>query len=275
MIKIIDLDSVFQKYIEKFVMDNIGKIDPEDIENKISDLYLTFGDEKNDLLDGFSPNLYYKKYDISTLLEALKEHVDKNVPISDYLCEAIIDKKDVDLIVKYLLNDVSDQFTVYLLNLLNDCGGKLPTSRLIEFLLYDYSNTVFELATEMLKSEANFVKERLLEVFDDLDVLKKEAVCEILSNANIDERITKLLLLELRNNPEKLPLYVSFLVKYNDESVLPYLYEKIEDDKISYADFEELRFAIESLGGNYNKKRDFSHDKSYKKITNTIHKTTT
>ena len=256
-------------------MDNIGKIDPEDIENKISDLYLTFGDEKNDLLDGFSPNLYYKKYDTSTLLEALKEHVNKNVPISDYLCEAIIDKKDVDLIVKYLLNDVSDQFTVYLLNLLNDCGGKLPTSRLIEFLLYDYSNTVFELATEMLKSEANFVKERLLEVFDDLDVLKKEAVCEILSNANIDERITKLLLFELRNNPEKLPLYVSFLVKYNDESVLPYLYEKIEDDKISYADFEELRFAIESLGGNYNKKRDFSHDKSYKKITNTIHKTTT
>ena len=40
----------------------------------------------------------------------------------------------------------------------------------------------------------------------------------------------------------------------------------IENEKISYADFEELRFAIEALGGSYDKIRDFKSDKSFKKI---------
>ena len=40
----------------------------------------------------------------------------------------------------------------------------------------------------------------------------------------------------------------------------------IEGEKITYADFEELRFAIEALGGTYDKKRDFSKDKTFKKI---------
>jgi hypothetical protein len=47
---------------------------------------------------------------------------------------------------------------------------------------------------------------------------------------------------------------------------LPYLLEAIENPKISYPDFEELRFAIESLGGEYTKQRDFSSDKYYKKL---------
>ena len=39
-----------------------------------------------------------------------------------------------------------------------------------------------------------------------------------------------------------------------------------ENPKISYPDFEELRFAIETLGGEYTKQRDFSSDKYYKKL---------
>ena len=41
-----------------------------------------------------------------------------------------------------------------------------------------------------------------------------------------------------------------------------------EIEKINYFDFEELRFAIESLGGQYDKTRDFTADKVYKKIKN-------
>ena len=35
MVKIIDIDSLFDKYIEGFVYANIGKVKPEEIENKI------------------------------------------------------------------------------------------------------------------------------------------------------------------------------------------------------------------------------------------------
>ena len=58
------------------------------------------------------------------------------------------------------------------------------------------------------------------------------------------------------------PLFFSSL----KERALPFLTVAIEKEKISYADFEELRFAIEALGGSYDKERDFSRDKSFKKI---------
>ena len=47
---------------------------------------------------------------------------------------------------------------------------------------------------------------------------------------------------------------------------MPYLLSAIENEKIDYADFEELRFAIEALGGEYDKKRDFSNDSVRKKL---------
>ena len=46
MIKVIDVDSLFDKYIEGYVYSNIGKVKPEEIENKIPELYVKFGDEK-------------------------------------------------------------------------------------------------------------------------------------------------------------------------------------------------------------------------------------
>ena len=71
---------------------------------------------------------------------------------------------------------------------------------------------------------------------------------------------------EFAKNTDNIPLYASYLAKYGDERALPFLMTAIEGEKISYADFEELRFAIEALGGKYDKERDFSQDKTYKKI---------
>lgn len=51
-----------------------------------------------------------------------------------------------------------------------------------------------------------------------------------------------------------------------DEKALAALYELIEREEINYQDFQELKLAIESLGGEYEKERDFSNDKVYRKI---------
>ena len=39
MIKILDMDSIFDKYISDYVYKNIGKVKPEEIENNIPLLY--------------------------------------------------------------------------------------------------------------------------------------------------------------------------------------------------------------------------------------------
>ena len=71
---------------------------------------------------------------------------------------------------------------------------------------------------------------------------------------------------QFEKNQDNIPLYSSYIAKYGDERALPLLLKTIENEKLNYADFEELRFAIEALGGEYNKIRDFSKDKSFKKI---------
>jgi hypothetical protein len=39
--------------------------------------------------------------------------------------------------------------------------------------------------------------------------------------------------------------------------------ERIEDRSIGFVEFQELKYAIEALGGEYNEPRDFSSDKDY------------
>ena len=79
---------------------------------------------------------------------------------------------------------------------------------------------------------------------------------------------------QFAKNQDKIPISASYLAKYGDDRALPFLLAEIEKEKISYADFEELRFAIEALGGEYDKVRDFKNDKSYKKIKGLDQKTT-
>ena len=62
MIKVIDVDNLFDKYISDYVYGNIGKVNPEEIENKIPQLYEEFGDTSLKELDGKTPNEYYKQF---------------------------------------------------------------------------------------------------------------------------------------------------------------------------------------------------------------------
>lgn len=267
MIKIIDLDALFDSYISDYVYKNVGKVKPEEIENNIPVLYTKFGDEKLKELDGFTPNTFYKQFSAEELLNALREHLETDVSVSDFLCEAIISNPQSSVAISKLLSQENgEEFTLYLLNMLSDLDGELPTSRLLEMVLYDESEPIREVATSLLGGASEQVKDQILSVFNDsLDYVKADLI-DIISNCKNDERVFNLLVSEFKKHTENVPLYASYLSKYGDDRALPYLLEAIENPKISYPDFEELRFAIESLGGEYTKQRDFSNDKYYKKL---------
>ena len=267
MIKVIDVDELFDKYIESYVYSNIGKVKPEEIENKIPELYLQFGEEKLKELDGKSPNTYYKSFCVDELIICLKNHIEKGVSVSDFLCEALTENpKNEDALVKALYDENNEEFTVYIMNILGDIGSTKPAFRYVEFVTCDYSETIRELATELLCTMAEVVKETILEQFKDSDESIKANLTEILSNCKKDDRVFDILVAEFAKRQNEIPIYASYLAKYGDERALPFLLTAIEKEKISYADFEELRFAIEALGGEYTKERDFSHDKTFKKI---------
>ena len=269
MIKIIDLDALFDSYISDYVYKNVGKVKPEEIENNIPVLYTKFGDERLKELDGLTPNTYYAQFTAEELLTALDEHISSDVSVSDFLCEAIIANPDSSKVIcKLLSQEKGEEFTIYLLNLLTDLDGELPKNRLLEMVLYDESLPIREVATQLLGSVSNDVKEQVISVFNDSSDSVKADLVDIISNCEKDQRVFDILINEFIKHTENVPLYASYLSKYGDERALPYLLEAIENPKISYPDFEEIRFAIEALGGEYTKQRDFSNDKYYKKLKN-------
>ncbi len=267
MIKVLDLDKMFDKYIEKYVYDNVGKIKPEEIENNIPILYEKFGEEKLTELSGETPNGYYRNFDVETLLKTLKEHLESGVSVSDFLCEAITASKDCEsAVLKELNKDWDAEYTAYLMNFLETIKGKIPTYRYIEFALYDYPEEIGELATEFLCENADAVKSAVLSAYKDAPQDKKVRLTEVLSNVKEKEdAVFDILIAEFVKHKENIPFYASLIARYGDERAIPFLITAIEE-KINYADFEELRFAIESLGGEYKGDKDFSADKVYKKI---------
>ena len=58
-------------------------------------------------------------------------------------------------------------------------------------------------------------------------------------------------------------LCAGYLAAYGDERALLYLLRRIEDRSIGFVEFQELKYAIEALGGEYNEPRDFTADKDY------------
>lgn len=267
MIKIIDMDELFDNYISDFVYKNIGKIKAEEIENKIPELYEKFGNTKLEQLNGETPNEYYKTFSGKELVDSLKRHINENVSVSDFLCEAIQNNPENEkVLLDALEEDSNEEFILYLMNMLEALNSTACSKKYLNFVLWDYSEPIKELATELLCNMPNLVAEDIVKEFNRCSDNVKAYLTQILSYADKNDAIFEILISEFNANKNNLPLYAGYLAKYGDERALPYLTNAIESDKINYFDFEELRFAIESLGGVYDKKRDFSSDKIFQKI---------
>lgn len=266
MIKIIDIDKLFEKYIKGYVLENIGKVKPEEIENKIPELYVKFGNEKLNELDGKTPSTYYKDFSAFQLVQCLQTHLKQGVEVSDFLCEALAVPSSEDALVKAIESDGEEEFIVYIMNMLSDIRSQKCFDRYLQFISWDYGETIKELATEHLREWADSVKEKVLALYNQSQERVKEYLVEILVGCSKDDRVFDILIEQFCLNTQNVPLYANYLAKYGDERALPYLMKEIEKEKITYADFEELRFAIEALGGEYNKIRSFKADKTFEKI---------
>ena len=61
-------------------------------------------------------------------------------------------------------------------------------------------------------------------------------------------------------------MHASYLAADGDERALPVLIETIDRDEINYLEYQELKYAIEALGGSYTRPRDFSDDPYFLEI---------
>ena len=139
--------------------------------------------------------------------------------------------------------------------------------------LNKYMEMLCESEDEDIKNRCvDFIKENADAVLDEAkenykNGIEREYMLEIMSRATKrDEGVFEILLKEFRTDPDEVPMHASYLAAYGDERALQYLLDKIDEEGITFIEYQELKFAIEALGGEYTKERDFSNDPYFKLI---------
>lgn len=257
MKKLIDFDGMFDKKLAEYMEQNAGKYTEKQWESLIPKLYKNFGDTYIKSA-GDTPKGYYKKMSDGELIETLAEHLKEGVPVSDFLCREVEERNCPDG-----LNELIKTGSALAVELAGD--GPKAFHAYFELLKADCTPDVKETIIERLKSHADTVKEQALDCYRC--GVEREIMLEILSSCKEhDDRILEILMMEFRTSPDDLPMYASYLAGYGDERALPLLLEYIDREEINFLEYRELLCAIERLGGEYHRERDFSNDRYFQEI---------
>lgn len=258
--KLYDFDGMFDEKFSEYLRKNADKYKEREWENIIPAMYARFGDTVIKSL-GKSPNQYYADMDDGELISQLRAHLKQGIPVSEFLCNAIESRKADELLIP-LLSGTDDEIS-YALNLLG--ASKAALSEYMRLLKESDSEDVKNTCVDYIKEYADDVKKTALENYKN--GVEREYMLEILSRCVVkSDEIYEILIKEFKLADDNLPMRASYLAAYGDERALPVILDKIDEDDISFIEYQELKYAIESLGGSYEKERDFSNDPYYQAV---------
>ena len=256
--KLIDFDGLFDEKLTQYMEENKNKYTEKQWEDVIPKLYKKFGDTYVAKVK-CTPKEYYAKMTDAELADTLSAHLSADVPVPEFLCAEIEKRGEVETLLP-LLDSEDAQVAIYAINLIGD--DERAYDRYFNILVEErYDEDVRNDVADIFKMHADTVKEKVFAAYQAGQA--KEYMLEILSRVKEkEERIFEALLAAFRSG-EDVPMKASYLAAYGDERALPYLMERIEDRTIGFVEFQELKYAIEALGGEYNEPRNFSDDKDY------------
>ncbi len=256
--KLVDFDGMFDEKLALYMSQNKNKHTEREWENVIPKLYKKFGDTKIPKI-GCTPKEYYARMSQAELLETLKAHLKEEVPVPEFLCVEIEGRGEAEILLP-LLEEEEEQTVTYAINLIGDNAAAfdgyfdiLVKNRLTEDIRSD--------VTDILRTHADEVKERAIAYYQE--GVAPEYMLEILSRVKEKEEGVFEILLSAFTSGENLPTRAGYLAAYGEERALPHLLARIEDRSLGFVEFQELKYAIEALGGSYDEPRDFSEDKDY------------
>ena len=261
--KLIDFDEKFNARMAREIERHAGTRTEEEWENEIAAQYARFGQTPLKELNGQTPRQYFAQMSDEQLVETLKEYLLQDVSVPDFLCEELEGRAASPAILA-LLSQTDEELVLYALNVIGDDPRAL--GRYAEMLGEEaYDEHVKDAIADLLKGRADDGTEPMLAL---LGTENEAYALEVLSGTRRrDERVFRALTDAFLGADEgSFPLYAGYLAAYGDERALPQLLAAIEREDIGFVAFQELKFAIEALGGAYDKERDFSADESYKKI---------
>lgn len=258
--KLYDFDGMFDEKLSEYVAKNGGKYTESEWEDVIPRLYDKFGDTVIKSL-GKTPRGFYSEMTDEQLIKCLRAHLKQDVPVSEFLCEAIESRRAVSLLTPLL--DGAESEREYAMNLIGADDGVIP--KYLEMLVSADNADMKDRCADFIKERADLVAEEALKNYKN--GVEPEYMLEILSRTTVkNEGVFDALLTAFRTDADNVPMHAGYLAAYGDERALEYLLDKIDEEGISFIEYQELKFAIEALGGEYDKERDFSDDPYYRII---------
>lgn len=259
-----NLENLFEKYLRAYFASHPGSMtDPEDV---LPTVYNEWADKPETEL-GDTPRNYVKKLtDADELIGMAAESVKKGGEPSPIVIDRIVELPQAAPALVAVLDGEADERVRALAVELLSRMDKLPVGTALE-LVFDPStpDLLREALIDRLKYTDN-VGYSLLDRIGTTDGESKKILAELLVGSGVvDDRVFALLL-ELLNAGDCLPYAAQLLGEYGDERAIEPLSALAET--AVYADYIELRNAVEMLGGNLTLRFDFDGDPTYNKIKN-------
>ena len=256
--KLIDFDGLFDEKLTQYMSENKNKHNEKEWEDIIPKLYKKFGDTRIAKI-GCTPKEYYANMSTEELVSTLKGHLEQAVPVPEFLCAELENRKDSAALLPLLETDDTETAS-YAINLIGEDPRAFATYfSILETLRFD--EEIRSDVADLLRTHADEVLPQAIALYEK--GLAKEYMLEILSRVKAREEKVYDILLSAFLNAEDTSRTAGYLAAYGDERALKPLLKKIEDRSIGFVEFQELKYAIEALGGEYNEPRDFSADKDY------------
>ncbi|MDE6029739.1 MAG: hypothetical protein K2F90_05435 [Clostridiales bacterium] len=263
----IDFDKLFENYADKYYGAHESEYEsPDDFARDLDKIYHEWATSPQDVIGGISPSEFFNRIPTAELIDILKGScVGDNNPNSLLFDRIATEPELLPDLVALAKTATDEKLLLVLLSLINELGGA-DDEFYLDMIERDIDACVIEECIEALCDRAESVKEELLNRAQNTDdVGKIESYAEPLTFCEAgDDRILALLRTLLATDPNV--AYVAALIgRYGDERACTDLYKLLDD--CNYAEFLEIRNAIETLGGTVdNHYRDFSSDPLYQAI---------
>lgn len=241
----------FNRLFSEYVLSK-GHVHEEDLASVYEEWYnspsVALNASPKQIIDGMSD---------SELIEELTDECYDGAPSLTVMEN--LEKRGNDRLLSSLLYEDNSTLVYCAAELLRNMD-KAPLEVFANMLSRVSDVDLFELIVSSLKENPDSVREILLEIVQDANPSLRTVIAEILAEGGRDERVYKLLT-ELFASGDNLALYATYLARYGDERAGAMLYRALEN--ASYADYIEIRNAIEMIGGVVDEEKDFSTDPEY------------
>ena len=265
--KLIDYDAEFRKYFENWYAKNKDKFEkPEEVEQIIPQLYQQW------MQTACKPLM---KISGEELVGLIDKYITAGMDIPDIVTELIVrraqDTKDA-LCVLYKNNMFNVATRVLLINMLSEMDCEEVINSFVDIVA---NATLDDEITNACAEAITNTKHNFLEYgIKAYEKCKFVGAKELLLNALIskyksdsdlkdnDDRLTDFIL-TLYNESDNKAFVAAMMGELGDERCLPVLMEATSDKSINYVDYTEICNAIEMLGGEVSREREFEGDVYY------------